>query len=138
MKSAINSTVVSSNRLLVRRIAFAIVISIVAISVSLIHKQPSQAASGENPPPAGGTLKIVVRDSMTGVALSGDVVSEVKNGVGTLWTNARGQGDYLLSSGRNELEVHAANHQSLRTHFEPDSQAVKNITFWVDPLAPAD
>ena len=83
-------------------------------------------------------LKLVVRDRMTGFALPSEVESQAKNGVWTLWTNTKGQGEYLLSGGRNDLEIHAAGHKSLRTHFEPDVRSVTNVTLWADPLEPPD
>lgn len=116
---------------------FSVFFLITVIPGLLTPKPASRAAFRENSSQAGGSLKILVRDSATGFALPAEVVSQVKNGPGTLrtlWTNAKGHGVYQLSSGRNELEIHAVNHKSLRTHFEPDSQAVKNITFWVDPM----
>jgi hypothetical protein len=147
MNPGIPSIIVSRSRLLglASRIAFLLVISLIIITGVLTQKQSLPIAFGENAMPArqpssasGGSLKLVVRDSMTGFALHGEVISQVNNGAGALWTNAKGQGNYLLVNGRNELEIHAANHKSLLTHFEPDLQSVKNVTLWVDPLEPPD
>lgn len=109
-------------------------VALVLIHGLLTHEPAVQVAFGENSNQVGGSLKIVVRDSMTGAAVPGEIVSQAKNGAGALWTNAKGQGDYQLSSGRNDLEIHAVGHKSLRTHFEPDFQPVKNVTVWVDPV----
>jgi len=50
----------------------------------------------------------------------------------------KGREIYQLASGLKDLEIQAVDHKSLRTHFEPDLQSVKNVTFWVDPLEPPD
>src|SRR5688500_14085900 len=89
---------------LARRIAFSIFVAVTIIPALLTPKPASHAAFEAR---GGGSLKILVRDSTTGFTLPGEVVSRVKNGAGTLWTNARGQGNYQLSSGRNDLEIHA-------------------------------
>jgi len=136
MKPKIASFMTSRNHFhrLARRILFLVFFSITIIPGVLTHAPALPVVFGENSAYVGGSLKLVVRDSVTGYALPAEVVSQVKNGAGNLWTNAKGQGDYQLSSGRNELEIQAVNHKSLRTHFEPDSLPVKNVTFWVDPL----
>ncbi|HVQ39638.1 MAG TPA: SpoIID/LytB domain-containing protein [Pyrinomonadaceae bacterium] len=116
-----------------------------------LHLPASRSAPGASSVQGGGKLKIVVRDSATGSPLAAEVVSQVEDRglsespalVGgsraeTLRTNAKGEGEYQLSSGKNELEIHAVNHKSLRTHFQPDAQAVKTVTFWVDPITPPD
>src|SRR6266850_4134764 len=151
MNPGIPSFIVSRNRSsrLASRIAFLLFFSLTIITGLLTHKESLPIAFGENSRQAGagstagqtqwgrgGGLKLVVRDSMTGFALPSEVVSQVKNGVGSLWTNANGQGNYQLTSGLNDLEIQAVDHKYLRTHFEPDLQPVKNVTFWVDALEP--
>jgi hypothetical protein len=153
MTPSMTSFIASRKRFprLARRIAVLLFFLIAVIAGWLMHRPALQAASADNsfqagPDSAAGQsrsdggskLKLRVRDSMTGVALPAEIVSQVKNGVGTLWTNAKGEGNYQLVSGRNELELHAANHKSLRTHFEPDVQPVTNVTFWIDPLEPPE
>jgi hypothetical protein len=147
MKQGIPFFIVSPGRppRLASRVAFSLFFSLTIITGLLTHKKSLPVAFGENSRPAvqpssggRGSLKLVVRDSMTGFALRGEVTSQVKNGAGALWTNAKGQGTYLLANGVNDLEIRAVEHKSLRTHFEPDFQSVKNVTIWVDPLAPPD
>jgi hypothetical protein len=140
MNPDISSFIVSRNLSprLASRIAFLLFLSLTIVTGLLTHRQSLPVAFGENSRPEGGSLKLVVRDSMTGFPLRGEVVSQVKNGVGSLWTDAKGQGNYQLASGLNELEILADHHKTLRTHFEPDFQPVKNVTFWVDPLEPPD
>jgi len=138
MNPGIPSFIVSRNRSsrLASRIAFLLFFSLTVITGLLTHKESLPIASGRtqgkrggvhcgaDPMGRGGSLKLVVRDSMTGFALPSEVVSQVKNGAGSLWTNAKGQGNYQLTSGLNDLEIQAVDHKYLRTHFEPDLQPV--------------
>src|SRR5437762_1153268 len=71
---------------------------------------------------------------MTGVAVPSDLSSRNKDRLQKFATNVDGSLTYQLSDGRNDLEIHAVGYTDLTTHFEVDSQSVKNITVWVDPL----
>jgi len=72
---------------------------------------------------AVASLKLVVRDSMTGYAVQGEINAKTKNAPTTFSTDVEGRGNYHLSSGRNDLEIRAIGYQNLLTHFEPDSQS---------------
>jgi len=75
---------------------------------------------------------------MTGSAVSSEIEAKGKNGQATFSIDAEGTGRYQLSSGRNDLEVRAVGYKNLATHFEPDSDSVKDVTIWIDPLEPPD
>jgi len=72
---------------------------------------------------AVASLKLVVRDSMTGYAVQGEINAKTKNAPTTFSTDVEGRGNYHLSSGRNDLEIRAIGYQNLLTHFEPGSQS---------------
>ena len=120
------------------RFVFSLLISAAAVLSLLICRQSSRVVFGRTSREVAGSLNLIVRDSMTGSAVSSEIAAKVKNGLATFLTDAEGTGRHQLSSGRNDLEVHAVGYKNLATHFEPDSDSVKDVTIWIDPLEPPD
>ena len=124
---------------LAKRLIFSLLISAAAVLSLVICRQTSRVVFGRTSREVAGSLNLIVRDSMTGSALSSEIAARGKNGLAAFSTDAEGTGPYQLSSGRNDLEIHAVGYKDLTTHFEVDSQSVKNVTAWVDPLqSPAE
>src|SRR2546427_8674391 len=120
------------------RLVFSLLISTAAVLSLLICRQTSRVVFGRSSSEVAGSLNLIVRDSLTGSAVSSEIDAKGKNGLATLSLDADGAGRYPLSSGRNDLEVHAVGYKNLATHFEPDSDSVKDVTIWIDPLEPPD
>src|SRR5437660_1860526 len=116
------------------RFVFSLLISAAAVLSLLICRQSSRVVFGRTSREVAGSLNLIVRDSMTGSAVSSEIAAKGKNGLATFSTDAEGTGRYQLSSGRNDLEIDAVGYEDLRTHFEADSESVMNVTVWVDPL----
>src|SRR5437764_735954 len=124
----------SCYRRLAGRMIFSLLIAAAATLSSLLCGQTSRVAFAQTSSEMFANLNLIVRDSMTGQAVRSEVASNNKNGPMTFSANADGARSYRLSSGRNDLDVHAVGYKDLSTHFEADSQSVKNVTVWVDPL----
>src|SRR5437773_323726 len=120
------------------RLVLSLLISAAAVLSLLVCRQTSRVVFGRTSREVAGSLNLIVRDSLTGSAVSSDIDAKDKKGLATFSTDAEGTGRYKLSSGRNDLEVHAVGYKNLATHFEPDSGSVKDVTIWIDPLGPPD
>src|SRR5438874_6455218 len=103
------------------RLVLSLLISAAAVLSLLICRQSSRVVFGRTSREVAGSLNLIVRDSMTGSALSSEIAAKGKNGLATFPTDAEGTGRYQLSSGRSDLEIHAVGYKNLATHFEPDS-----------------
>jgi hypothetical protein len=123
---------------LVVRIAVAVLIIGVAILGLQIRRQTAQIVFGQSKP-GTATVRLSVRDSMSGSFLASQVTSSVKDhSTMQLSTEEIGRGIYEMATGRQELEVVATGHNSLKTHFETESTSDLNVTIWVDPKEPPD
>jgi len=116
------------------RIVLCLLISAAGVFTLWSGKQTSQLVFAQPSREVAASLNLTVRDSMTGVAVPSDLSSRNKDRLQKFATNVDGSLTYQLSDGRNDLEIHAVGYTDLTTHFEVDSQSVKNITVWVDPL----
>src|SRR5437660_12615349 len=92
---------------LAKRLIFSLLISAAAVLSLLICRQTSRVVFGRTAREFAGSLDLVVRDSLTGSAVSGEIDPKDRNGLATFLVGAEGTGRYQLSSGRNDLEVHA-------------------------------
>src|SRR5438874_11070462 len=106
---------------LAMRLVLSLLISTAAVLSLLICRQTSRVVFGRTSREVAGSLDVIVRDSMTGSAVSSEIDAKDKNGLATFSIDAGGTGHYQLSSGRSDLEVHAVGYKNLSTHFEPDS-----------------
>ena len=139
MKLAITSFpgfLISRTPRLAIRLVLSLLISAAAVLSLLICRQTSRVVFGRTSREFAGSLNLIVRDSLTGSAVSSEIAAKDRNGLATFSTDAEGTGRYQLSSGRNDLEVHAVGYRNLATHFESDSDSVKDVTIWIDPLEP--
>src|SRR2546423_232659 len=118
------------------RVILCLLIPAAAILTLSVGKQTSQLVLAQPSRKAAASLNLIVRDSMTGNAAPGDISSRNKDRLQKLATNADGGVSYPLLDGRNDLEIHAVGYKELTTYFEADSQSVKSVTVWVDPIEP--
>src|SRR5437016_14613174 len=96
---------------LAKRLIFSLLISAAAVLSLVICRQTSRVVFGRTSREVAGSLNLIVRDSMTGSALSSEIAARGKNGLAAFSTDAEGTGPYQLSSGRSDLEIHAVGYK---------------------------
>lgn len=113
-------------------------------SNSNINATLSKKKFQDNEKTATGSLRLSVRDSMTGLPVrpkityvnSNDGIASPLSNLSNLSNIATGDNQYQLSRGRYDFEIAATGYRNLKTHFVADPQTALNVTVWVDPEEP--
>jgi hypothetical protein len=94
----------------------------------------SKGALAQDANPATGSIKLTIRDSVTGGYISGSFISIDNQWPMQLPPYSAIRGDYQLRIGEHEIVLSAAGYRSLRTHFQIDQKSALDVTIWLDPL----
>ena len=89
-----------------------------------------------SPDGPSANFRIILRDSLTGRYLSGQVsAADGKGLVGLTQTDSAGRGRFSVETGRFDLGISASGYDGLRTHFEFDQRGL-DVNAWLDPIEP--
>src|SRR5437660_11067866 len=91
---------------LAKRLIFSLLISSAAVLSLVICRQTARVVFGRTSREVAGSLNLIVRDSMTGSALSSELAADGKNGLPVFAPDAEGTAPYQLSGRRGEPDIH--------------------------------